>query len=668
MTFLNKDTVGAIPPATHDIRAEKPDLLIKKTLEHLAHQFYGRIKQIFSGKGKTRRLVKQIEMSESFLQDLDEQQLRQQLAKLREQFLSEGLTDKLLVKSFSLIREMSVRTLGMRHYASQLTGGLVMLQGKVAEMETGEGKTLTATLSAATAALAGIPVHVISVNDYLTARDAETIGPLYRALGLRVAHIVHGQSPSERRQAYLADITYATNKELVFDYLRDCLTLGNRLEPLLLQNEYLHSHHQRSKSLLLRGLHFAIIDEADSILIDEARTPLIISGSEGGDEEKQFFQQALDLAGSLEKGVDYLLDAAQRQVRLTNHGRKQIETAAAQLGPLWSGLVRRESTVHQALTAIHFFHPDEQYLVKEGKVQIIDEFTGRIMEDRSWEQGLHQLIELKEGCELTQRRETLAKISYQRFFRRYLQLSGMTGTAKEVAVELWSVYNLTTIKVPTHKPVIRKFLADKILWTQDEKWQSVVDAIKQMNSIGRPVLVGTRSVAASEHLSSLVQQEGLSHQVLNAKQDSEEARIVSKAGLCKMITIATNMAGRGTDIVLGDGVAEIGGLHVIATERHEAGRIDRQLAGRCGRQGDPGSCQAILSLEDPILEGRFNGIAAKLLKQFKKISSKVPQMMAGRTIRSAQLNVEKYHAQVRKELFRQDQQQGTLLSFSGKLE
>ncbi|MCK4691100.1 MAG: prepilin peptidase, partial [Desulfuromonadales bacterium] len=442
---------------------------------------------------------------------------------------------------------------------------------------------------------------------------------------------------------------YATAKEAGFDYLRDCLCLD--------KNNRVH-----------RPFHFAIVDEADSILIDEARTPLIISGADGGDEGRQFLQQALDLAADLSEGEDYVLDSARRQLRLTDVGKQKIAAAVSQLGPLWSGLVRRESTVHQALTAIQFFHRDEQYLLRDGKVQIIGEFTGRVMEDRSWEQGLHQLIELKEGCELTQRRETLAKISYQRFFRRYRQLSGMTGTAKEVAAELWAVYHLPTLKVPTHRPIIRKILPDRVLATQQQKWQAVVAEICRLHHLGRPLLVGTRSVAASEHLSALVRQAGLEHQVLNAKQDADEADIVSAAGIAASITIATNMAGRGTDIVLGEGVRQIGGLHVIATERHEAARIDRQLAGRCGRQGDPGSYQAILSLEDPLLDGARGGLIAQLLKGMDFSNLGVMQPLARRAISQAQVSVEKYHARIRRELFRQDQQQGNLLSFSGKLE
>jgi preprotein translocase subunit SecA len=655
------------PPATRDLRPEQPDR-VEKWLERTVHSSLGILRRIPSGRRHLKHLVTEIEVAGQSLAQLSDEQLRQEIVELRKNLHADGLVSRHLVSSFALIREQSGRTLGMRHYGSQLTGGLVMLQGMVAEMETGEGKTLTATLSAATAALAGIPVHVISVNDYLTSRDAETMGPLYEALGLRVGCVVHGQTPAERHHAYDCDVTYATNKELVFDYLRDRLTLGERLDPFLLQAEYLHGLEPRSKRVLMRGLHFAIVDEADSILIDEARTPLIISGVAGVNDERQFLEQALAIAAKLEKDDDFILDTARRQLYLTEPGRKRVEAAVKELGSLWNGLVRRESTVQQALTAIHLFHLDDQYLLRDGKVQIIDEFTGRVMEDRSWEQGLHQLIELKEGCELTQRREPLAKISYQRFFRRYLKLAGMTGTAREVAGELWSVYHLPTLKIPTHRPMIRMKSPDRIFANRQEKWQAVVERIIELHRLGRPVLIGTRSVAASEELAALVRQAGLEHQVLNAKQDAVEAEIISKAGISGCITIATNMAGRGTDILLARGVRELGGLHVIITERHEAARIDRQLAGRCGRQGDPGSYEGILSFEDFLFEGKQGGPLAGLAQKTGISSFGIGKVLARWSMDRAQNNVEKYHARIRKMLFRQDQMRGSLLSFSGRLE
>jgi preprotein translocase subunit SecA len=601
------------------------------------------------------------------LAGMSDRELACEILPLRERLLTDGFLPVHVAESFALVREFSARVLGLRHYDSQVMGGLVMLRGMVAEMETGEGKTLTATLTAATAALAGLPVHVISVNDYLTERDAENTAPLYRALGLNVGCVVHGQTPEQRRQAYGCDITYATNKELVFDYLRDRLTLADRPDSIMVQAESLQGRGSRVGRLLMRGLHFAIVDEADSVLIDEARTPLIISGSSGVREEREFLEQALHLAGDFVRDRDFELDEARRQILLTPSGRSRIEDAALRLGVLWSGLVRREGAVHQALTALHLFRRDEQYLVRDGKVQIIDEFTGRVMPDRSWEQGLHQLIELKEGCELTQRREPLAKISYQRFFRRYLQLAGMTGTAREVKDELWDIYGLATLRMPTHRPVIRRRLEERIFPSRQEKWRTVVERIGELHLQGRAVLVGTRTVAASEELAARAREAGLPHQMLSAKQDAEEARVISRAGQPGSVTIATNMAGRGTDIMLAPEVREAGGLHVIITEYHEAARIDRQLAGRCGRQGDPGSYEGILSLEDFLFQGKWGDPIIRLAG-FMVARAGTPQFAARWLLRRMQRNVERHHARVRRNLFRQDQAQGSLMSFAGRFE
>lgn len=649
------------PPVGPELRAERPDR-DWNWLERLVHELTGR----FASRVSVRRNPAEIVFAVASLAEqfavLTDTQLGAEPAALAIRLHRDGLTPDLVAMSFALIREMAGRTLGTRHYDSQLIGGSALLAGTVAEMETGEGKTLTATLAAATFALAGIPVHVISVNDYLTSRDAAEMGPLYRALGLSVGCVVQGMAPQERQRAYGCRITYVTNKEIVFDYLRDRLTLGDRVDPLRVQAESLSTGAERSRQLLLRGLHCALIDEADSILIDEARTPLIISGSGGGEEERTFLVQALGMAEALRPGDDYHLDHTRRQVLLTEPGRQRIGLLAQAHGPLWMGMAWREGVVGQALSALHLFHRDEHYLVRDDAIEIVDEFTGRVMPGRAWEQGLHQLIEVKEGCPLTRRRDPLAKISYQRFFRRYLRLSGMTGTAREVAGELWSVYGLPTVRIPTHRPVIRRHLPGQILPCLNTKWQAVVERVREIHRSGRPVLVGTRSVAASEHLSQMMTAAGLAHQVLNAKQDQEEAGIVSLAGMAGAITIATNMAGRGTDIKLGPGVREAGGLHVIATERHEAARIDRQLAGRCGRQGDPGSYEEIVSLEDPLMTAGLGGIANTLAGT--RLTDRVSRLVFDH----AQKRMEKYHARIRGELFRQDQRQSNLLSFSGRME
>ncbi|MEW6664094.1 MAG: preprotein translocase subunit SecA [Thermodesulfobacteriota bacterium] len=658
------------PPATHVFRPERKDRppgLLDHLLRTLTGGFQG-LRHVRDG--RMPAFVSRVEDYGRKLAGAKGEDLKSEADRLRGRLRVEGLKVEPVTQAFALVREASTRVLGMRHFDTQLVGGWVVLKGGVAEMETGEGKTLTATLAAGAAALAGIPVHVITVNDYLTGRDAEWMGPVYGALGLKVGCIVHGMTPEARRAAYGCDVTYCTNKEVAFDYLRDWLTLEGTVNPLRLQAEYLYGHEARVRRLLLRGLHYAIVDEADSVLIDEARTPLIISGGAGGEgrEERAFLEQAIALARRLEAEVDYRVDKAPRKVELTAAGKARIREWSLPLGPLWTGTVRREEIVRLGLSALHLFKRDEEYLVRDGKVQIVDEFTGRVMADRSYEGGLHQLIEIKEGCKITRRPETMARISYQRFFRRYLHLAGMTGTAREVRAELWSVYGLPVVPIPTCREMRRMAYPDRVFLTEKEKWRVVAERVGEIHEKGRPVLIGTRSVAASEKTSGMLSGMGLAHQVLNAKQDREEAEIISRAGGMGCITIATNMAGRGTDIRLGPGVEEKGGLHVILTERHEAGRIDRQLAGRCGRLGDPGSHEAILSLEDPIVRSRGCGIAGRLARRFPVPRSSVWTWLAKRGIVRAQKGVERLHFRVRKSLLREDERRGDMLSFSGRAE
>jgi preprotein translocase subunit SecA len=573
----------------------------------------------------------------------------------------------MVARTFALVRTVATQTLGMPHFDVQIMGGWVLLHGMVAEMQTGEGKTLTATLPACTMALAGVPVHIVTVNDYLAQRDAEWMGPLYRALGLTVGIVVHGMSLEARQAAYACDVTYCTNKEIAFDYLKDRLVLGCHQSRLQLQLERLTDASARLRRLVLRGLHYAIVDEADSVLIDEARTPLIIAGSDGNVPEQHAYQSALELAAQLTAGRDFVCEDRERLVRLTEDGRERLTVLTQGYEGLWTGRRRREAFISQALTALHLMHRDTHYLVKEGKVQIIDEFTGRIMSDRSWEHGLHQLVETKEGCALTSIHEPLARISYQRFFRRYLRLAGMTGTAREMRGELWSVYRLPVVPIPTNRPPQRRHLGTRVYATTEAKWAAVVGHIKRMHATGRPILVGTRSVAASEQLSCLLTVAGLSHQVLNARQDRAEAEIIARAGEPGCIVVATNMAGRGTDIHLAPGVAERGGLHVIATEGHEARRIDRQLFGRCARQGDPGSHELLVSLEDEII-----ALYANCLWQWFGISLiyYMPEthMIGAFILRRAQRRAERLHARIRRDLLTMDEHLETALAFSGRLE
>jgi preprotein translocase subunit SecA len=614
-----------------------------------------------------RRFLSLIHGEARVLEEKSDADLRAYTAQLRQQLHRHGHTDELLAHCFALIREAAGRTVGMRHFDSQLLGGLVLFFGNVAEMQTGEGKTLTATLPAAAAALAGIPVHVITVNGYLSARDAETMKPIYAMLGLSVGSIAENQSLPERRQAYSCDVVYCTNKDLVFDYLKDRIVLDDKLHPLHLHAERIKGNDVITRRLMLRGLHFAVVDEADSILIDEARTPLILSGPEIPNEELEaLYVQSLEFAARLEEGLHYSLNRNQQNIKLTSAGEDFIHDQASQMGPYWSGFKRPVEQLTQALSALYLFERDRHYLVREGKVQIIDEHTGRVMPDRSWERGLHQLIEKKEGCELTKPRETLARISYQRFFRQFHHLCGMTGTAQEVSSELWTVYSLPVVRVPTNRPSRRQHGAHQLFTCSDSKWRSVLSRIRQLQQQGRPVLVGTHSVGTSEILSSVLQNNGLEHQVLNAKQDRDEAQIVARAGQPGLITIATNMAGRGTDIKLAREVANEGGLHVILTEFHEASRIDRQLEGRCARQGDPGSFEVMVSLEDFLLEGKRGGLWGKVARHHLIKQLGLQPRMGLFAMKRSQKRLERVHARMRAELLKSDERQEELLSFAGR--
>ena len=610
--------------------------------------------------------VDQVDAAATGLDALDDKALAVLVPALRRRLYSEGLTAELIARSFAIVRESAHRRLGLRHYDVQLYGGRIMLEGMVAEMETGEGKTLTATLTAATAALAGIPVHVVTVNDFLVARDAAWMEPLYHALGLKVGTITENMDPDQRRRAYARDITYCTNKQLVFDYLKDRLILGAESRRLHLQLEGLHDDVPRVKRLLLRGLCFAIVDEADSVLVDEARTPLIISKAGDVAQQERTYRDAVRIARQLRTGRDFEVQARDRRIDFTERGKKRVALLTRELGGVWSGVRRREALMKQALSALHLFRLDKHYLVTEGTVQIVDEYTGRVMADRSWEGGLHQMIQAKEGVDITGRQETLARISYQRFFRRYLRVAGMTGTAHEVARELWSVYRLNVVSVPTNRPTRRHHARDAVYAGTDAKWSATVAAIREQHAHGRPVLVGTRSVAASEHLSEMLHAAQLEHVVLNARQDQHEAEVVARAGQPGRITVATNMAGRGTDIRLAPGVAAAGGLHVLATERHESGRIDRQLFGRGARQGDPGSYQAIVSLEDELARDFWPEALRRAAIRCAHRDGRLPRWLGRVMVALAQQAAEYNHGRMRRDLLRLDDNLGDMLAFSGR--
>ncbi len=628
----------------------------------LVHHWWPRLQS------REKPFLQLVERHEAQFGHLTQGELLTTAQSLRIPLREQGLGHDAVAQAFALIRLAAQSVLGLRHFDVQILGGRALLQGLVTEMQTGEGKTLTATLPACTAALAGIPVHIITVNDYLAARDANSMGPLYLSLGLTVGTIQQGMPREARQAAYACDITYCTNKEVAFDYLKDRITLGRRPHRVQLQLDRVGGVNTRSDQLLLRGLHFGIVDEADSVLIDEARTPLIISGPSREHTERHLYEQAFELADQLIRDQDFVLDEEHRAIRITPQGTQTLAELIIPLGGLWKGQQRREHLVGQALSARHVFSRDKEYLVRNEKVQIIDPYTGRVMPDRSWEHGLQQMIEVKESCPLSARRDPVARITYQRFFRRYIRLAGMTGTAREVRGELRRVYDLASVRIPTNRKSQRYRLPTQIYAKQAEKWKAVVQVVQCMMAIGRPVLIGTGSVTASEEVSTCLTAAGFPHRVLNARQDQEEADIIAQAGQRRTITVATNMAGRGTDIVLAPGVADLGGLHVLATEHHEAGRIDRQLFGRCGRQGDPGSVQSILSLEDEILTQYSPEWMKNLVIRPIRATHVAPTFVGTMLFSLAQATVERKHAQMRNDLFQRDDQLESTLAFSGKAE
>ena len=550
--------------------------------------------------------------------------------------LTKGETlDDLLPEAFAVVREASRRVLGLRHFDVQLIGGCILHRGNIAEMRTGEGKTLVATLPAYLNALEGKGVHVVTVNDYLARRDSEDMGRVYRFLGMSVGLIVHDMDFPARKAAYAADITYGTNNEFGFDYLRDNMVVS-------------------LDQMVQRPLHYAIVDEVDSILIDEARTPLIISGP--GEKSTDLYNIMADVVKNFKEKEDYTVDEKLKTVAPTEAG---IAKAEKLLGV--KNMYDPENGTdlsHQlmeALKAKALMIRDRDYVVKDGEVIIVDEFTGRLMYGRRYSEGLHQAIEAKEHVKVERESQTLATITFQNYFRMYKKLSGMTGTAKTEEQEFQKIYGLSVYVVPTNKPNIRIDYPDVIYKTKKAKYRAVVKAIEELHSVGRPVLVGTTSIAQSEELSAMLKKKGIQHNVLNAKYHEKEAEIVADAGQMGAVTIATNMAGRGTDITLGEGVAELGGLHIIGTERHESRRIDNQLRGRCARQGDPGSTRFYLSLEDDLMRlfgsDNISGIMDKLgMDEDEPIEHK----LVTRSIENAQKKVESRNFDIRKHVLEYD--------------
>lgn len=574
--------------------------------------------------------------------------------------------DAALAEGFALIREQAARRLGQRPYDVQMLAALTILQGRIAEMATGEGKSLTATLAAGTLALAGTPVHVMTVNDYLAERDFQHFSPLFQALGLRVGVVLEGQTPDQRRAAYACDVVYGTAKEIVFDHLRDRMTLRQRPGNLARKLDRLlaFSQAQPDPGLIMRGLPAAIVDEADSVLLDQAGTPFILSGAGrmAGGLGPEVLQQAMALARALQAAVDFVPVPQLRVVELTDAGRQRLATDTADAeGPIMVPAIRAHA-VTQALNALYVFERDRDYLVSEGKVQIIDETTGRVMPDRTWSDGLHQMVEIKEGVPLTGIFETTARITLQKFFQRYQRLGGMTGTARSAARELWQVYDLHVRPIPTRLPSQRRMDPFGLLPDRATKWQAVAELARDLHLNGHPVLIGTKTVAASDQVSKALGD--LPHQVLNAHVAPDEAAIIARAGTEGRVTVATNMAGRGTDILLTEATRASGGLHVILTELHDSRRIDLQLYGRSGRQGDPGRVMRFLSLEDDLLFRR-----GPVLRRFADAALRFNWPGLGvAVLRWCQWREDLRQAQGRTELMRREEQRDRQLAISGRSE
>ena len=596
-------------------------------------------KKIFGSKNdrylrRLRPIVARINALEPQMQELADEDFAQRMAEYRQQVQAgERTLDDLLPEVFALVREASRRVMGMRHYDVQLVGGIVLHRGKIAEMKTGEGKTLVATLPVALNALSGKGVHVVTVNDYLATRDAQWMGKLYNFLGLSVGVIVNGLDDQARKEAYGADITYGTNNEFGFDYLRDNMKFY-------------------ATQLVQRGHNFAIVDEVDSILIDEARTPLIISGAS---DESVGMYRAMDQIVRQLGPEDYTVDEKARTAMLSEEGVAHCEALLHVDNLFDPANITQQHCILQALKAHHVFKRDVDYIVQNDKVVIVDEFTGRLMDGRRYSDGLHQALEAKENVTIAAENQTLASITFQNYFRMYDKLAGMTGTADTEAVEFHQIYNLEAVSIPPNKPMQRKDYPDLIYRTRKEKYDAIIEAIRELYEKGQPVLVGTISIETSEMLSQRLKKLNIPHSVLNAKQHAREAEIVAQAGQKGHVTIATNMAGRGTDIVLGEGVLELGGLHILGTERHESRRIDNQLRGRSGRQGDPGSSRFYLSLEDDLMRlfgsDRISGLMEKLgLKDGEAIEN----TMVTRAVESAQKRVEAHHFEIRKTLLDYD--------------
>ena len=599
----------------------------------------GLLKKVFGTRNdrevkRIQVLVDHINLLESSISELSDDQLQAKTGEFKDKLKKGMALDDILPEAFAVVRETGIRTLKMRHFDAQLIGGVVLHEGKIAEMKTGEGKTLAATLPIYLNSLEGKGSHVVTVNDYLAKRDSDWMGTIYEFLGLTVGRVYHDMPEEERREAYSCDVTYGTNNEFGFDYLRDNMKFS-------------------TEQFVQRELNFAIVDEVDSILIDEARTPLIISGP--SEESTLKYNEACKVIPKLRKEKDFDIDEKAKTAALNDEGIGTVEKILGVENLYDPKNIEILHCVQQALKAHALFKNEVDYVVNDGEVVIIDEFTGRMMPGRRYSDGLHQALEAKEGVNIENENQTLASITFQNYFRMYDKLSGMTGTADTEAEEFSSIYKLEVIVIPTNKNMVRDDCSDLIYRTEQEKFDALIEEIRDCNKSGQPVLVGTISIEKSEQLSHHLKKHGIKHNVLNAKHHEKEAEIIAQAGHKKGVTIATNMAGRGTDIVLGEGVSELGGLHITGTERHESRRIDNQLRGRSGRQGDPGSSRFYLSLEDDLMRifgsEKISGIMEKLGMEK---GQPIEHPMVSKAVANAQKKVEAHNFDIRKHLLEYD--------------
>lgn len=625
--------------------------------EHVYRSYMAVFKNVPLWRGwkrlRYRMMVSSVLSAEKSLEGKSDDELKQLAQKYREEAANGRSVDSLLVPYFALVRQVSTRVLGLRHYPVQILGGIALHKGHIVEMATGEGKTLAAVMPAALNALTDRGVHVVTVNDYLAKRDSEQMGKIYNFLGLSTGVITHEKSAADRTLAYRANITYGTNKEFGFDFLRDDLRNrktswwehGRRLDDLRVQQV------QRP------DFHFAIVDEADSVLIDEARTPLIIADSPNADPDTVHeFHTAHEIALNLREDVDYSFDRAKKSVEWLRQGEQRITSLLGGKRSLSGHRIDWHESCLRAIKANRVFHKDVDYVIDNDEVVIVDENTGRKMPGRHWEEGLHQAVTAKEKLPIKGQNETLARTTYQVFFNRYEKLSGMTGTAMTDAVEFAAVYRIGAMKIPTNRPCIRERYPDLVFGSEAAKWDAVVKEIGQMVAQQRAVLVGTRSIDKSELISELLTANGIPHVVLNARHEEKEAGIVAQAGQPGKVTVSTNMAGRGTDILLHKDVASAGGLHVIGTERHESRRVDNQLVGRCARQGDPGSCRYILSVEDPLIHRFRKSKAERLIRRYAGRTKPIPGPFIKSFFSRVQKAIERQHRKTRYELIKYDRE------------